>query len=237
VGICGVAVILPFATFVVREPRAGEASPLADESVGEGGSPSRAKGSGEGLADVLRRPAFWGLFYLLFCYAFAQLGLADHIILYLGDSGFSRSEAAGALEIALGAGILAKLGAGVVALRVSARAALGVNTLLLLASIGLLPFADRDGVLALIGVLFGVSTAARDVLFPLLVADVFGVHQFARVFGALMVAFFPGGVGGPLLLASAHDWLGGYEAGFVGMFALLVGAIVMLGFLRSDTRR
>jgi len=222
VGLVGVAVILPFAVFVVREPRNAEAVAATappDEPVAE--AVTRPD-----IADSLRSPAFWALFYVLFCYAFAQLGLADHLILYLTDTGFTRDEAATALELALGAGILAKLGAGVIALRLSARTALAINTLLLTAAVALMPFAGREGVLPVIGVLFGVSTAARDVLFPLLVADVFGIRRFAQVFGALMVAFFPGGAGGPLLLAFVHDSLGSYEIGFLGIAVLLAGAVV-----------
>ena len=66
---------------------------------------------------------------------------------------------------------------------------------------------------------------ATSFVFPLLVADVFGIRRFAQVYGALMVAFFPGGAGGPLLLAFVHDSLGSYEIGFLCIAVLLAGAV------------
>ncbi len=224
VGLGGAAAILPFALFAVREPRQGESGALPAEPAAARAPSAPAPG----VADALRTPAFWALFFVIFCYAFAQLGLVDHMILSLVDAGFTRAQAAAGLELALGAGILAKLGAGVVALRLSARSALCLNTLLLAASVALMPLAGREGVLPLVGVLFGISTAARDVLFPLLVADLFGTRRFAPVFGALMAAFFPGGAGGPLALAWAHDALGSYAIGFAGTALLLVGAALVV---------
>lgn len=235
------AVILPFALFIVRDPKPGEGSFTEgyngegnqESGVLEGRSPEREIA----LDVVLRRPAFWALFYALFCYSFIQLGLYDHLVLYLQDLGYAREEAAAALELAVGAGIIAKLGAGVIAMRVPAPTAFFVNTAFLTLGIALVPFAGNAQILTLFGLLFGVTTSARDVLLPLAVADFFGVRSFSKNYGVMMLAFIPGGVLGPVLLARAHDVFGTYRPGFTGSLVLLIVATGALFGLAMSARR
>lgn len=250
VGLLGIAVILPFALFVVRDPRPGEGEGAADvrtDAVGDGrpaghsgslessapragakrlGVPPRAASEHDStLAESLRSPAFWILFFTVFCYAVAQLGMMDHLILYLVDLGYDRSEAADALGLTVGAGILAKLGAGVVALRFPTRILLIVNTALLALGIALLPFAADPWLLGLVGVAFGIATSARDVLIPLAAAEFFGSRYFAAIYGMMMLAYFPGGGLGPIVLGRVHDVTGSYEKGFMVCLAFLIAAL------------
>src|SRR5690606_10203042 len=102
-----------------------------------------------------------------------QLGMIDHLVLYLVDLGYARSEAADALGLTVGAGILAKLGAGAVALRMPTRRLLVANTALLALAVALLPFAADPRILVAAGVAFGIATSARDVLIPLSAAEFF----------------------------------------------------------------
>jgi MFS family permease len=255
VAVGAMAVILPFAIFVVRDPRSGEGiapvempgvapgstleAAAADEEAAAGESAEEALVIGDDapLAHVLRRPAFWALFYALFCYSFIQLGLYDHLVLYLQDLGYSREQAASALELAVGAGIIAKLGAGLIAMRVPAPTAFFVNTAILTLGIALVPFAADAQILTLFGLLFGISTSARDVLLPLAVADFFGIRSFSQNYGAMMLAFIPGGVLGPVLLARAHDLFGTYRAGFGASLILLIIATIALFILALQASR
>ena len=143
VGALALVLILPFALFVVRDPRPGEGEVASEEDAGaasatadeeaprnarekipdaplarSGGAPIPGEEDSVDLARALRSPAFWILFFTVFCYAVAQLGMIDHLVLYLVDIGYARDEAADALGLTVGAGILAKLGAGVVALQI-----------------------------------------------------------------------------------------------------------------------
>ena len=238
VGVLAVAVILPFALFVVRDPRSDEGEGAAEARagsiaaspvrVGASRTPMPIEAAGEHdstVSDSLKSPAFWILFFTVFCYAVAQLGMLDHLILYLVDLGYARSAAADALGLTVGAGILAKLGAGVVALRVPTRILLIVNTALLAFSIALLPFAADPWLLGVAGVAFGIATSARDVLIPLAAAEFFGSRYFAGIYGIMMLAYFPGGGLGPLVLARVHDVTGSYEMGFMVCLAFLIAAL------------
>ncbi len=244
VGLMAVALILPFALFVVRDPGPDEGETAAEaradaQGAGRAGlsnDPAVATAvatavepAGEHdstVAESLKSPAFWILFFTVFCYAVAQLGMMDHLILYLVDLGYARSEAADALGLTVGAGILAKLGAGVVALRFPTRILLILNTALLAFAIALLPFAADPWLLGLAGIAFGIATSARDVLIPLAAAEFFGSRYFAGIYGVMMLAYFPGGGLGPIVLARVHDVMGSYEVGFMVCLAILLAALV-----------
>lgn len=228
VGLGGVVIILPFAFLVVRDPGPGEGA----EAEAEPAAPEVVLP----LREVLRRPTFWVLFYSLFCYSLVQLGLVDQFVLYLTDLGYSEREAFGALQLAVGAGIAAKLGAGVIGQFVSNRVAYLVNTGLLVLSLILVPFAANGLVLTAFSVCFGLSTAARDVFLPLVVAESFGTRSFAQVYGLMILAFVPGGALGPLVLAEAHRIFGHYRPGFFACTMLASLAFIGLGWLAARAR-
>lgn len=240
VGAAAMAMILPFALFVVRDPQAGEgeadaeARRVALEAVGRAGaggkgmardSEAPVEDGSSTLAEALRKPAFWVLFFTVFCYAVAQLGMIDHLVLYLVDLGYDRSQAADALGLTVGAGILAKLGAGAVALRIPTRKLLVANTALLALAIALLPFAADPRLLAIAGFAFGIATSARDVLIPLSAAEFFGARYFAGIYGVMMLAYFPGGGLGPIVMARVRDVTGSYENGFGVCLVILLAAL------------
>jgi len=233
VGLGGAAIILPFAVLVVRDPRPGEGA-LAE---GPAGSPTAPPAESLTLGEAIRKPAFWILFYSLFCYSLVQLGLVDQFVLYLTDLGYSEQEAFGALQLTVGAGIAAKLGAGVVGQLVSAKTSYLLNTGLLAVSLMLVPFADNGIILTLASVFFGLSTSSRDVLLPLAVANAFGARHFAQIYGLMILAFVPGGALGPMVLAEAHRVFGHYRPGFVACIVLTSIACVLLAFLPRERVR
>ena len=227
VGLGGLATILPFALFVVRDPRPGEGAAAETHA----GAKAEIAESSVPLAQAIRSPSFWILFYSLFCYSLVQLGLVDQFVLYLTDLGYSDQEAFGALQLAVGAGIASKLGAGVVGQLVSSRTAYLSSTGLLAISLMLVPFAGNGVVLTLFSISFGLSTSARDVFLPLAVADAFGTRHFAQIYGLMILAFVPGGAVGPIVLAEAHRIFGHYRSGFMACIVLTSLAFVSLFFL------
>ncbi len=227
VGLGGVAIILPIALLVVRDPQPGEGA----ESERDGTSDAALFEDSIPISQAVRTPAFWILFYSLFCYALVQLGLVDQFILYLTDLGYSEQESFAALQLAVGAGIAAKLGAGLVGQLVSSKTAFVANTGVLAFSLMLVPFAGNAYVLTLFSIAFGLSTSSRDVFLPLAVADAFGARFFAQVYGVMILAFVPGGALGPIVLAEVHRLFGHYRPGFLGCIALTLLAFVAQAWL------
>jgi cyanate permease len=81
---------------------------------------------------------------------------------------------------------------------------------------------------------FGFSTAARDVVTPLIIVHCFGARYLAQIYGALMIALIAGGAFGPIFAAAVHDQTGSYAGAFVTFAALNVAVVLALCFLRRE---
>ena len=83
-------------------------------------------------------------------------------------------------------------------------------------------------------VLFGFSYAARDVVYPLAIADCFGVRYLPTIYGALMVVLAPAGTLGPVLAGWCHDTTGSYELAFQLFAVVNLGVFASLFLLRRE---
>ncbi len=221
------AVILPFASCVVRYPRAAERV-LPDAEPG-------GDAQGLDLRAALATRSFWILGFALFVFYFYYLGVLHHLFAYLSDRGLSDLDAAKLFAVAVAMGIPGKLVMGLVADRLPKRAALLVNFgLVALASLLLLR-ADLPLLLHAFLLIHGFAVAAENVMLPLIVADCFGVRHLAQIYGALMFALLPGGALGPIFAGAVFDRLGSYALAFAGFAVLNVVSLLALAFVRRET--
>jgi len=228
--------MLPVAIFVCREPSAYSAD-------GERGDDDVVLGSDRDLdlAAAMRTRSFWILAFTLFTFFFYFLSVLEHLVLYLTDSGMERKDAALFFSYSLGLGIVSKIGLGAIADRMPNRAStllvygvLVVSTVALLA----LPHATpRETALWIWVATFAFATASRDVVYPLIIAECFGVRYLAQIYGAIMVALLPGGTLGPIFAASIHDRFGSYALAFQTFLLLNVAAFTALLFVRRESGR
>ena len=236
-GAAALALILPFALFVVREPRAdelpGEAGRALDKF--DSAAPVLAAPSLD-LAAALRTRTFWILAAALFVFYFYYLGVINHLIAFLSDSGYSDPAAARRFGGAVAVGIVGKLAIGALADRIPKKTALVANFALVLLASVLLLFVGRPGVLLAFLVVHGFAVAAENVLLPLIVVEAFGVAHMAQIYGALMFALLPGGVLGPIFAARLYDTLGSYELAFATFAVLNALSLGLLGLVRRETR-
>jgi MFS family permease len=172
------------------------------------------------LAAALRTRSFWILAAALFSFFFYFLGVLDFLVLFLTDGGLPKHEASLYFSHGLGIGIAAKLVLGLIADRIPHKAALLLDYgLLALSSLLLIALPDAAPIWGFV-VCFAFSTAARDVVYPLIIADCFGTRHIAEIYGALMLTLAPGGALGPIFAALVHDRFGDYRLAFY-CFALL----------------
>jgi MFS family permease len=217
-----VALILPTSLALLREPPVGAsdgAGPLSDEP-----EPSLD------LSEAVRTRSFWILAAALLAFYFYYLGVNQHLVAFVSDLGYSDARAA-----LLGG--FAKLAMGLVADRVSTKAALIANFALLgVGSLLVLAAASPPLLLGFL-VIHGFAVAAENVVLPLVVAECFGVRHLARIYGALMITLFPGGALGPIFAGAVFDRLGSYQLAF-GTFAFLnLLALLALFGLRRESGR
>ena len=231
VGLIGMLLVLPCAAWLVREPTGREASTRRAEASAADNAGSR---DDLDLARALRTRSFWILAAALFCFFFYFVAMIDHLVLFLTDVGMSQLEAAGTFGFAIGLGIVGKLGFGLIADRISHRTALLLDFGLLAVSSLLLLAVPQAGLLPVFLVSYGISVAARDVVYPLVVADCFGTRYMAQIYGGLMLALLPGGALGPIFAGAVHDLTGSYDAAFATFAILNVLAFVALRRVRTE---
>lgn len=218
--------LLPLALIVGRPSKSVDSDPALDANGAADDSPAAA----------LRQRDFWLLFWVLFAFYFYRLGVNVHLVAYLTDLGYSSLEAAGGFSLTLSLGIAGKLVAGAIADRVGARVAvIGNFTLIAIASM-LLLLSNFPGAIPTFLVVHGFSTAAEDVVIPLIIGQRFGMRNLGRVYGLLLIALVPGGAVGPVLAGRIFDATGSYASVFTLYVLGNVLAVAALALVRSERR-
>ena len=226
-------VLLPAAALLVRRPGPGEG---VAARVAAGGDRGDGSAGDLDVRAALRTRSFWLLFFSLLIFFFYFLAILEHLVLFLTDEGMPRTEAAYAYATALGLGIWSKLGLGLLADRIHEKTSLLIDYALLALSSAVLLLLPHDSWLWVFVATYGISVAARDVVYPLVVARCFGLSHMAEIYGVLMLTLVLGGGLGPLFAATVHDSTGSYAPAFQTFAGLNLAAVLGLCFLRIETR-
>lgn len=165
----------------------------------------------------------------------AQVGGIAHLFKLVSER-VDRSSAALAVLLLASASVVARLIGGVLVTRVPMVGATAALAVLQGGSLVLLARADPR--IALLGgaVVFGTTVGNLLMLQPLLIAERFGVFDYARIFSRAQLLTTIGVAGGPLLIGWVHDNAGGYATAYViGGMASVAGAVAIAlgGSVRS----
>jgi MFS family permease len=225
-GVGAFALLLPAAGLLLRAP----------DDATHRNSMRRLEGDEDlNLGAALRTRSFWILFFSLFTFFFYFLALLEHMVLHFTDQGLARAEAVRLYATAIGLGIWSKIGLGFLADRIHEKKSILIDYGILALS-SLLLLADPESWLLWAFVAsFGFAYAARDVVYPLIVSDCFGLRYMAPIYGALMSTLLLGATG-PLFAAAVHDYSGSYAIAF-RCFALLNFAALLALFFLCDERK
>jgi MFS family permease len=183
------------------------------------------------MTTAVRQLDFWLLFWVVFAFYFYRLGINVHLVAYLSDLGYSEAQAATGFSLTLGLGIVGKLLAGGMADRIGAKIAVVANFALMALASTLLLVPTIPGAMPVFLLIHGATTAAEDVVVPLIVGHRFGMENLSRVYGLLLLALVPGGTLGPLLAGRIFDLSGSYAgvfSTFVVCNVLAVGALLLV---------
>ncbi len=228
IGLGGATLILPFAAGVVRDRRPADPRPEP-----EPGGALDAEGEYVTSRDALRTRSFWILFVALFAFFFYFIAILDLLVAFLTDAGIDRQTAATYFSAAIGMGLLSKVAMGIFADRMAARLAFILNFGLLALSSLILLLLPAPGFLQVFVVVFGFSYAARDVVYPIMIAECFGVRHLAPIYGNLMTVLLPASVG-PAFAHWCFDRFGSYDAAFGAFAAMNVLVFASLFLLRRE---
>ncbi|MBW2267467.1 MAG: MFS transporter [Deltaproteobacteria bacterium] len=236
IGLGGAVVILPFAALVVRDRRAGDGSlalVTAPEEIAAAEPAAGAEPEDLTLRQALRTRSFWILYFALLVFFFYFLAVIDHFVPTLEDAGMDKRTAAMYFRYAILMGLVSKVGMGVLADALSGRTAFVVNHALFTLSSGLLLVLGAPGIVPLFVIVFGFSYAARDVVYPLIIAECFGVKHMVLIYGVMMTVILPASAGG-IFAGWVFDRFGSYDSGYATFAVLNLVVLATLFALRPE---
>jgi predicted MFS family arabinose efflux permease len=187
--------------------------------------------AGAAISEALRSPHFWILACIILLGAFSENGLITNLAAILSEHGVSAHVAAFALSVRGGAGIVGRLGVGVLLDRFSPQRIQTVILLISAAGIVLLAFASSP-VSAFLGAgLLGIGLGSEADVAPYLLAHYFGRRHFSMLYGLTWTAYAIGGATGPLTLGHLYDRYGSYQPRFILYIASATIAAACLSLL------
>ena len=185
---------------------------------------------GRAYAEVVRSTLFRSITLAWALALLAQVGGIAHLV-PLVDGRVDAATAALAVSVLAASSMVGRLAGGWLLSRVALRpASLGWMAL---QAAGLAGLALLDGRTALLACasLFGLSVGNVLLLQPVVLADVFGVRDYPRIFATSQLVSTVGVAGGPYLIGVLRDATGGYRAAYLvaSGISLVAGAVVTAG--------
>jgi MFS family permease len=223
-GLAALVLIVPVAWFGVRRPAPGGATEAPPES---------GVSSDMTAAQAVRTRSFWVLVLAHVAYWLYLLAVLHHLVLSLIDAGISRSEATTYFATSVFLGGVSKILFGLVATRMTPRAAILLDFALLATSALALLYVAEPLMLWAFVVLFGVGYGGRDLVAPLAIADCFGVRNLAQIYGVVMLTFLASPLGA-ILAGYVRDVTGSYDPAYAAFAAMNALAFVLLLGLRDE---
>lgn len=228
IGILYLVAVVPIAVTLLRpDPSAFGFGPdgtvLTDSQKATG---QKAVGHGTPYETAIASPAFFILTLAFFLSLGAQVGSIAQLV-KLAEERISDPITAGRVVSVLAAcSVTGRLAGGVLLSRVGSRR----FTLIVLFSqalaIGALAFANGAPAVFMASIVFGLALGNVLLLHPLLLAEVFGVADYARIYGRSQFFTTWGVAFGPFLFGFLRDHAGGYRTSYlVGSLLSIIGAL------------
>jgi MFS family permease len=216
IGLMVWCIALPVVFFVIRDrpdqlgllPEGGGGSVYGQA---EAGGQTDFQVLGRPAGEVLRTRAFWCIFLSFFLAPMAQMGVLQHQVPLIMDTGMSHAYASVALGVTAGVGGLGKLSFGKMAdIWPFQYVILLCFGLQILSVLFLLTTQTPAGVWVY-AVCFGFSMGGVIVLLPLVVGHFWGLLSYGVLLGVLWVANAFGGAAGTFVSGLVYDWTGSYN--------------------------
>lgn len=230
-GIASLAVILPAAQFLKRDPAEMGLLPFGAE-----GSQTQSKSeSGASLTvnGALGTRVFWTISLAWFCFNFCLQTVIVHVALYATGLGVSTAEAAGIIAVIGGASIPGRLAMGAAMDRLGSKLAVSICFALLVASLIFLLFTRSALAFYLFAGVFGFAYGGQAALQSPVIAEYFGLASLSAIYGAFSFVFYSGGIG-PVIAGRIFDVTGSYYYAFLTCIALAGVGLILILLLRPS---
>ena len=204
----------------------------APKNLKEEGHPDPSVLTGLEFAEALHTKAFWVLIITVFFASFTSFGIVQHLPALLTDAGYTPAVAANTLGTAIGLSVIGRVLGGTMSDRFGAQwiYAFLVGSITVSAVVLLWP--DQKFALIAFSVCFGLGLGGINVLLPLLVGMCFGLKDFSKTVGVVILAATLGSSTGPLFVGMLYDINGDYKLALAALIALGMMGIITATFIR-----
>ncbi len=241
IGLIVWAVALPVVHFVIKD-KPDDADPVSDinpaQSPVEEEDPELAIDMGNGFPanEVLRSGSFWCIFFAFFLAPFSQMGVLQHQVPIIMDSGISEAMAAAALGVTAGVGGVGKLSFGKLSeiwpFRYVVLLCFGLQALAVI----VLLYPQTIAMVWMYAVVFGFAMGGVVVLMPLVVAHYWGLASYGVLLGVIWAANALGGAFGTFASGLIYDLLGNYQYALY-LFILAYTSAIAVFFLAGKPKK
>jgi MFS family permease len=160
-----------------------------------------------------------------------------HIVAYCMDLGYGVAHGADMLAIMLAAGVVSRIGSGLLADRIGAVKTLLIGSALQCLSLALyIPF-DGLASLYVVSLVFGLSQGGIVPCYAIIIRDYMPAHEAGQRVGLVMMATIFGMAIGGWMSGWIYDLTGSYAAAFLNGIAWNLVNLAAIGVLFWQTRR
>jgi MFS family permease len=238
-------VLLPLAIFVIRKsPQSMGLEPdgIPEQAeMGPGAGAAAGNQSGFTVGQAVRTASFWYLFCVNFFMILGTSIITQHTVAIVTGSGLGRtlgveeamSLGAHAITYFLAVSIAGRLCGGFLAERFSKRLVMSAAYLLMIISTLLLFRLNSISSLYIFVLLYGFGMGASAVIYPLILAEIFGLLSFSKLLGLMGIPFTLGAAIGVVGAARIYDVMKAAQAPspYAPVFILLAAVFALSCFL------
>lgn len=183
------------------------------------------------LKRAMATPAFWLLGAIWMLVAMPLQIMVVHLVNYATDVGISLKYAAGVLSIMGLASMVSRIGVGSISDRIGDK--LTYYGCLVIQTVVLLGLMRAWGVVGFYaaGLLFGIGYGGGGVIYPKIVAGVFGVRSLGAIIGVLSAVWYVGAAVGAPMAGLIFDQTQSYRWAFLVSGLVMLAATVLVSVL------
>jgi len=234
IGITVLAVIIPAAQFLRRDPRQMGQLPNGDKKASS--EHLNSEEGGFSFKEAIHTRQFWMTCAIYFTTIFCAQAILVHIVPHAIELGISAANAANILAVVGGVSILGRTVLGGVADKIGYKLAMTICFLVLVLAFCWLQLARELWMLYLFAIIYGFAHGGFFTLTSPLVAGLFGLSSHGVIFGTVGFGGTIGGAIGGVLSGYIFDITGSYQLAFLVCVALGVTGLILTLLLKPTTK-
>jgi MFS family permease len=177
-----------------------------------------------GMRQAASSSTFWLLVGAEAAIFFAFMAISTHAVGILSERGISNAVAVWGLSIFAAGGLFAQVASGLLLDRFDTPRVPVPFSILALASIIMLYFAQNEALALASLFMFGLGSGALTTTTSYFTGRYFGVRNFSTIYGILFPTFLLLSAPAPVILGAIYDQTGSYDLGL-----MVIGGVILIG--------